>query len=128
MNSLLRPLLALLLFGVPLGFVTAAMFQEQPSAEGEQSPPAKGQERFREGSKLNKVAGYFKVSVDRVEFHPTDDGPALVVLENLALERVVNELTGDLVLIWHIDGTITEYHGRNYLLLDRAYIRSAREN
>ena len=126
MLTRLRLLIAVAAMIATTGWVTAAYWQEDPLTEKEvpQSTPA---ERYREGAKFQKISGWFKVAVDRVEFHPTDGSSPLVVLENLALERVVNELTGDLVLIWHVDGTLTEYHGRNYLLIDRAFVRSARE-
>ena len=121
-----RTVLAIGAVIVTAGWAAAAYLQDDPLSQQE-TPQFEKVERYREGTKLEKVSGWFKVAVDRVEFHPSDGGTSLVVLENLALERVVDELTGDLVLIWHIDGKITEYHGRNYLLIDRAFVRSARD-
>jgi hypothetical protein len=124
LQRLSSPLLTTLCLVLTTSWGTAAFLQETPDGSATTQQTA---ERFREGTKFEKVNGSFRVAVDRVEFHPAQGGASLVVLENLALERVVDELTGDLELAWQVDGRITEYHGRNYLLLDRAYVRTARD-
>ncbi|MHB8953084.1 MAG: hypothetical protein ACYC4U_08885 [Pirellulaceae bacterium] len=84
-------------------------------------PPAR---RVREGTSLQHVPGTFQVSGDRILFCPADGTARLPVLENLALERVwqmIDEL-GDRA--WSVSGTLTEYRGRNFLLIERAVVRS----
>lgn len=127
MPRLTSPLLTTLCLALTTSWVTAAFLQENPDFSTTKEVSEETPERFREGTKFEKVNGSFRVAVDRVEFHPAQGGASLVVLENLALERVVDELTGDLELVWQVDGRITEYHGRNYLMLDRAYVRTARD-
>lgn len=127
MSRLISPLLTTLCLVLTTSWVTAAFLQDGPYVSA--SPPDEQEtpERLREGTQFEKTNGSFRVAVDRVEFQPVQGGAALIVLENLALERVVDELTGDLELVWQVDGRITEYHGRNYLLLERAYVRTARD-
>jgi hypothetical protein len=73
---------------------------------------------------LKNLAGTFKVAGDRITFCPRDQETALLVLENLALERVGGMLESVGGRLWSVSGTVTEYRGRNYLLIDRAVVRS----
>ena len=76
--------------------------------------------RIREGMKLVDQSGYFKVTDDRITFYP-EDKQRLTVLENLALERI-GRVTNDRLRQqqWRVTGTITEYRGRNYILVIKA--------
>ncbi len=80
--------------------------------------------RLREGSMLTDQLGAFKSSGDRVVFHPADQEDSLQVLENLALERIWKMLDEARGRQWCVNGMITEYRGRNYLLIERAVLRA----
>lgn len=86
--------------------------------------PRKGL-RQREGTKMVERRGRFEVNGDRVVFLAQEPDAHFVVLENLALERVVRaiEESGP-QMQWSISGTLTEYRSTNFLLISRATIRS----
>ena len=76
------------------------------------------------GSVLKNVSGTFQAAGERIVFCPSDREAALPVLENLALERVWGMLESVGGRMWSVSGMVTEYRGRNYLLIDRAVVRS----
>lgn len=79
--------------------------------------------RLREGTELHDAHGYFRFVEDRVVFFQSDGDARYTGLENLNLERIVSEITNNPTqLEWTIMGTITEYHGANYLLVRRAVL------
>lgn len=86
--------------------------------------PRKGL-RQREGTKMVERRGRFEVNGDRVVFLAQEPDAHFVVLENLALERVVRaiEESGP-QMMWSISGTLTEYRSTNFLMISRATIRS----
>ena len=81
--------------------------------------------RLREGTKLENVAGRFAVSGDRIAFFPARDESSLPLLENLSLERVGQMLTtvGE-ERTWAVSGMVTEFQGKNFLLLSRATMKN----
>ncbi len=82
--------------------------------------------RLREGTELHDAHGYFRFVEDRVVFFQSDGDARYTGLENLNLERIVSEITNNPTqLEWTIVGTITEYHGTNYLLVRRAVLSRA---
>lgn len=77
---------------------------------------------YREGQLIRGLQGTFRREGERIVFHAAD-GRRLVVLENLALERVdraLNQSLGNPV--WTVTGTATEFGGHNYLLLQTAFL------
>lgn len=112
-----RPLIALVMGGLTLLLLSGAMSQDA-------TPSRETTFMLREGATLKDITGSFKVTIDRVEFHASDQEMKLVVLENLALERIVDELEGSSLVLWQVEGTVTEYHGRNYLLVQKAFVKS----
>jgi hypothetical protein len=90
-------------------------------------PPAPARvvaSRLREGTQLKDQRGAFRAMGDRATFTFEENGPTLMVLENLALERVgrvLRESTDPLT--WSVDGLVTEYQGASYLLITRAIVR-----
>ena len=83
--------------------------------------------RMREGTEIDGQTGYFRQDGDGAIF-VTDDGFELGGLPNLNLERVVRTLkTADesQTIRWQVNGTITEFLGRNYLFITRAVYKSA---
>ncbi len=80
-------------------------------------------QRLREGSLIKDLPGTFVSAGERIAFYPSDQDTALPVLENQALERVAGMLEQAPGRVWSVSGTVTEFRGRNYLLISRAVVR-----
>ena len=80
--------------------------------------------RVREGSVLKRQTGSFTMLGDRIVFQSEGEEDVLMVLENLMLERVWKVLQETSPRQWIVSGSVTEYRGRNYLLLERAVVRA----
>ncbi len=81
--------------------------------------------RLRQGTILEKVKGEFRLAGDRVAFYPLDlDVKEMTVLENLALERLSELVAENRRRVWLINATVTEFRGKNYLLVSRAVLTS----
>ena len=83
---------------------------------------------LREGAVLSDQLGTFQTTGDHVLFELTAQEQSLRVLENLALERVWNMLDDTRGRQWTVSGIVTEYRGRNFLLIHRAVLRSRSAN
>ena len=92
------------------------------------TPTKKAKElRQREGAKLADVNGRFQLTGDRVMFVPSEatQGVSYHVLENLALERVLDNLNESRSeRLWTISGTLTEFRNANHLLLGKAVLQA----
>lgn len=78
--------------------------------------------RHREGTQIS-LTGYFVLTSDRISFCAGDESERFATLENLALERVAKiSREGGSRLTWQVQGTVTEYLGKNYLLIERAVV------
>jgi len=104
----------------------------QPSPSAATATPgaagAKASERLREGTKLIEVVGTFQsIGGESVTFSPVGTGTnkdSYRVLENLALQRVSQELDGNKgARQWTVSAEVTEYKGNNYLLLKKVVVR-----
>lgn len=101
-----------------------------PSTAASRAPqvrvaPPVVERRLREGSALTDQAGCFKTAGDRIIFTTSDSRLTMVCLENLNLERVSRAITDNMEqLEWKVTGTLTEYSGANYLLVERAILKS----
>jgi hypothetical protein len=83
--------------------------------------------RLREGTQFTDRLGHFQQQGEAVVF-VDDQGRELGGLPNLNLERVLRMLKGveePDSIAWSVSGTVTEYGGRNYLLITRAVYKSA---
>jgi hypothetical protein len=83
--------------------------------------------RLREGTVLSDRSGRFRQDGDGAVF-VSEDQYELVVLENLNLERVVRTLKASdeaESISWSVSGVVTEFNGRNFLLISRAVYKSA---
>jgi len=84
-------------------------------------------QRLREGTKITNRLGRFRQAGDRATF-VTENNIELGGLPNLNLERVVRMLKSvdepDSIW-WSVSGLVTEFSGRNYLLIERAVYKSA---
>jgi hypothetical protein len=79
--------------------------------------------RLREGMKFVNRVGELREAGGRILFYPDGDTRSLQLLENLALERVSDDLD-QTQRKWSVTGIITEYRGGNYLLLHRAVLKA----
>ena len=81
-----------------------------------------GPQRRREGSRV-ELEGYFLLTSDRITFCTLDELERFQTLENLSLERLAKiARESGRRLNWRIEGTVTEYLGKNYLLIERAVV------
>ena len=76
---------------------------------------------LREGSKLEGASGFFQLAGERTVFFMKNDRRRFICLENLALQRIKNQ-TGN--ALWRVQGTVTEFNGENYLLIEMAVMTS----
>ena len=117
-----------------LTVILVGCFALQVNVSGESPPTRTGSQesnvaekrfRLREGAKLVEQVGDFKETGGRIAFYPDGTSASLQVLENLALERVAQNLA-ERSRKWSVTGLVTEYRGGNYLLLHRA-VQKARD-
>lgn len=96
------------------------------STESRDASFSSGQRRIREGTVITDVAGYFRQDGDGATF-VTDEDLELGGLPNLNLERVARTLKSadeSESIRWSVSGTVTEFAGRNYLLISRAVYKA----
>jgi hypothetical protein len=83
--------------------------------------------RLREGTQLTNCLGHFRQAGDVVTFID-ESGRDIGGLPNLNLERItrmlkaVDEPEG---IWWSVSGNITEFSGRNYVLITRAVYKAS---
>lgn len=111
----------------------------QPAAQGQQdrttgihavAPGAPVLNVMREGTLVVDRVGRIQRSADgqQMEFVFDADGkamqdPPVILLPNLKLMAIENELSrSDHALRLRISGSVTEYRGRNYILLDKVVV------
>ena len=86
-----------------------------------------GQAHFslREGTRIVDQPGHFRLTGDRIVFFSTQHNARYVVLENLNLERIAKAMADQPSRRkWKVTGTLTEYHGDNYLLVEKVVLES----
>ena len=103
----------------------------KPTARGSRAKSASransGQAHLslREGTRIVNQPGYFRISGDRLVFFSTQQNTRYVTLENLNLERIAAAMADQpRQRKWKVTGTMTEYHGDNYLLVEKAVLES----
>jgi len=87
-------------------------------------------DRLREGTKLTNEKGMFEFdSAGEHAVFVLANGRKIRCLENLNLDRVwqVVHVNPDR-LEWSIQGTVTEYRGANYLLVNQSLLLTRRSN
>ena len=83
--------------------------------------------RLRERTTISERLGSFQIKENRVTFATTDGKYRFGALENLNLERVVRTIRDNPEkLVWSMSGTITEYHGSNYVLISRVVLKTGK--
>ena len=82
--------------------------------------------RLREGTIISDQSGFFREDGDGATF-VADTGMEFGALPNLSLERVVRLLKSveePSNVRWSVNGTVTEFSGRNFLLISRAVYKA----
>lgn len=75
----------------------------------------------REGSRIDQQAVSFKTENDRLLITVGNEPKPLIVLENLASQRIFRATREDPEdCRWTVTGTYTEFEGKNYFLIERA--------
>lgn len=79
----------------------------------------------REGTLVANVRGHFELNDQRARFVDARTGATYICLENQTLQQIAIASSRQTAVgsDWIVRGTLTEFDGTNYLLLDRA-IRS----
>lgn len=84
--------------------------------------------RVREGTRITDSVGQFDWVGDRLNFVSDDGTQDFRVLENLAMERVAQSMEQAASQItWTVSGTVTEYRGSNYLLIEHVTLKGRRQ-
>jgi hypothetical protein len=99
----------------------------RPSAISREETEENAKRRLREGTVLADQGGRFRQDGDGAVF-VTESQLDFVALPNLNLERVIRTLKGSdesESIRWSVSGVVTEFNGRNYLLINRAVYKSA---
>lgn len=101
--------------------------QAAANARGETESPqglAVGRPRLREGTRVADLVGSVRQTGQRYTFFVATDGRRFVLLENLMLERIVRSQANHPGTVqWKVLGTVTEFQGQNYLLIEHALLR-----
>jgi len=121
-TSLAAMLMAL---GLVCAFGAEPSDSRTPAPRGDLARSQSGQPRIREGTEIADQIGYFKLVGGRLVFFTGKDGQGFVGLENLNLERIARDVANHPEpLPWRVTGTVTEFRGNNFLLVERAILKS----
>jgi hypothetical protein len=99
----------------------------RPATVSREDAEANAKRRLREGTVLTDEGGRFRQDGDGAIF-VSEKQLEFVALENLNLERVARTLKGSdesESIRWSVSGAVTEFNGRNFLLISRAVYKSA---
>lgn len=92
---------------------------------GESTSDGRVDQLLREGARIVNQAVMCRNVGDRLLVELPQPSMPLMVLENLAAQRILKALQDDIGSErWIINGSITEFQGRNYILLDRVVRQS----
>ncbi|TWU21294.1 hypothetical protein [Bythopirellula polymerisocia] len=106
-----------------------------PSVSGQFSPSKHSRGEFEESSKIRiregtlivDKGGYFRQDGEGATF-VTEDKYEFGALPNLNLERIVRTLKSSdesESIRWSVNGVVTEFNGRNHILISRAVYKSS---
>ena len=129
---------AAILFGVTLAWSRSAAMSNshqvtlETSTLGNASDPGdefQGNDHrpcLREGGEIVGQAGYFRANGSRLAFVSEDNKRNFIALENHNLEQVAQAIAeNDKRLQWIVSGTISQYRGENFILVNRAELKSS---
>lgn len=113
----------------PLGPLSDKPVQDKSSGSGAVKPDAPSVNLLREGTYIFDRAGRLSHNQQgQAEITFDSDGkalhdPPLIILPNQTLMRMEDAVTGtSRDLRFRVTGMITEYRGRNYILLDKVHV------
>lgn len=94
---------------------------EQSTLSSPQEEPRTTPEKIsREGTRIDSRAVEFRIEGDRLSVQFPDEKGSLISLENLATQRIVKAIMDDPNdKHWVVTGSLTEFQGSNYLLIER---------
>lgn len=98
-----------------------------PASANEASDIELAKLRLREGTQLSDVSGRFRQNGDSLLFLDAENRE-ISGLPNLNLERIIRTLKSveePESVVWSVSGVVTEFSGRNYLLISRAVYKAA---
>lgn len=104
---------------------STTQFSPNKFARGESDASSK--RRIREGTTIVDRGGFFRQDGEGATF-VTEDNHEFGALPNLNLERIVRTLKGSdeaESIRWSVNGVVTEFNGRNHLLINRAVYKSS---
>jgi len=90
-------------------------------------PATAADRRLREGTQLTNCLGHFRQTGDVVAFID-ENGRDIGGLPNLNLERIARMLKAvdePETVWWSVSGTVTEFSGKNYVLITRAVYKAS---
>ena len=99
---------------------------DRPGGEADEEGASKSL-RLREGTRLANRTGRFRMSGETLTFVDENERE-LTGLPNLNLERIsrlLKALDEPESVSWSVSGTVTEFSGRNYVLISRAVYKSS---
>ncbi|RMF39658.1 MAG: hypothetical protein D6753_13235 [Planctomycetota bacterium] len=89
-----------------------------PPQRGRSMPQDAEERLLREGMTIQSPAATCRYNGDRLTVDLEGNGYPLIVLENLLAQRIADALQIDPTdNAWRIEGEVTEFGGRNYVLL-----------
>ena len=116
---------ALVLVVLCLGSLSPLGARPVLAASGPPLSLLQGRFIVREGTRIVDQPGYFRISGDRIVFFSTQHNTRYVVLENLNLERIAGVMADQSDRRrWKVNGTLSEYRGDNYLLVEKVVLES----
>ena len=110
---------AILLVGgcLSLAVLQVSLAQDSKSSSGADS----GAKIHREGARIEQQPVSFKTENDRLLLTVGNDPKPLIVLENLASQRIFRATREDPDdCRWTVTGSYTEFEGKNFFLIERA--------
>ena len=109
--------------GIALFVAVAGVIAAVPSGRAEDGAADKlGRQPtlLREGTRVLEQPVICRCSGERLLVSFAEDTPPMIALENLAAQRILKAVLDDAGdAQWIVGGQITEFHDRNYILLDR---------
>ncbi|NMC19883.1 MAG: hypothetical protein GYA33_05620 [Thermogutta sp.] len=107
----------------PAPATAAAPPSAASGADSRSAAPVPRPMRLREGTALRGLVGSIRPVGDRWTLFLSQRDERYILLENLALERILRtNASFTEVPDWTVEGTVTEFRGQNYLLIEKALI------
>ncbi len=118
-----------LLLGVAVAIAQTSPASSDPTVADTRGRPPQREDRLRQGTELIDQPGTFRMTGDRVTFFTELGSGRFVVLENMALERVVRAIEDSPTPPeWLVSGVVTEFQSDNFLLIHRVVLRNRRHD